>query len=103
LKGATAHKVLYPLLDAIGCATGKLHPAQWALAQPANVGPYTCLQGTMGGISLALRVQNQIHPADADNHALFITYRLVLTGPGTKRLAAPSSSIIPGINAVSFN
>lgn len=136
IEGICGVQVLYPLLDVIGRATGKLRPAQLALAQPANVGPYTCLQGTMGGIPLTLRVQNQIHPADADNHALLlhrltiacesgvltladthgpaiwnprlhthrdVTHRLVLTGPGTERLAVPSSSIIPGSEAVTFS
>ncbi|MDW3399103.1 thiazolinyl imide reductase, partial [Escherichia coli] len=39
--------------------------------------PYTSLHGDIGGVPCTLRVQNQIHPADADNHALLL-HRLTL-------------------------
>ncbi|MGG2142248.1 hypothetical protein [Symbiopectobacterium sp. RP] len=82
-----------------------------------------------------MRVQNQIHLGDADNHAFLLhrmtlatesgiltladthgpalwqqrlhthrdaTHRLVLDGPGTERLAAQSSSTLPGSEPNSF-
>lgn len=78
LEGICGAQVLYPLLDVMARALGKLHPATLAVAEPARVGPYTCLHGDIGGVPLSLRVQNQIHPADADNHALLL-HRLTLT------------------------
>lgn len=80
-------QVFYLLLDVIGRVTGKLRLAQLALAQPANVGPYTCLQGTMGGIPLTLRVQNQIHSADADNHVLLLHRLTIACKSGVLALA----------------
>lgn len=79
-------QVLYPLLDVIGRGIGGLRP--WRFADPAppppdlaalagSPGPYTHLHGVLGGTPLSLRVQNQIHPADPDNHALLL-HRLAL-------------------------
>ena len=78
IEGVCGAQVLYPLLDVIARALGKLRPAQLALMEPRQVGPYTCLHGSIGGVPLTLRVQNQIHPADADNHALLL-HRLTIT------------------------
>ncbi|WP_329791364.1 Gfo/Idh/MocA family oxidoreductase [Lentzea sp. DG1S-22] len=79
-------QVLYPLLDVIGRAVGGLRP--WRFADPvppppaldelARVpSPYTHLHGVVGGTPVSLRVQNHIHPADPDNHALLL-HRLSL-------------------------
>lgn len=79
-------QVLYPLIDVIGRAVGGLRPWRFADAEPpprelaalAHMpGPYTHLHGVIGGTPVSLRVQNQIHPADPDNHAL-VLHRLWL-------------------------
>ncbi|WP_067651943.1 Gfo/Idh/MocA family oxidoreductase [Nocardia harenae] len=74
-------QVAYSLLDVIGRAVGKLRP--WAIGEPATLSsevaalaatpmPYTPLSAVIGGIPVSLRIQNQIHPADPDNHALLL-------------------------------
>ncbi|UCM87041.1 Gfo/Idh/MocA family oxidoreductase [Streptomyces marincola] len=72
--------VLAPLVDILGRALGGLRP--WRLGDPAPVAdevraasdgqvPVRTLHGAVAGAPLTLRVQNQIHPGDRDNHALF--------------------------------
>lgn len=78
LDGMCGVQVLYPWLDIVGRALGRLRPLRLALMTPAQVGPYTCLSGTVGDVPVTLRVQNQIHPGDADNHALLL-HRVTLT------------------------
>lgn len=135
LEGACGAQILYPWLDMAARALGRVQPCRLALSQPAQTGPYTCLQGDIGGVPVTLRVQNQIHPGDADNHALLLhrmtlvaesgvltladthgpalwhprlhthrdaTHRLVLEGLGTERLAALSSTILPGSEPDTF-
>lgn len=74
-------QVLYPLLDVLARAVGG--PRPWYFSDPGQVPPelaaladtvppYTSVSGVLGGVPLALRVQNQISPADPDNHALLL-------------------------------
>ncbi|MGL9719599.1 Gfo/Idh/MocA family oxidoreductase [Symbiopectobacterium sp.] len=135
LEGVCGAQVLYPWLDMAARALGRLQPCRLTLTQPAHTGPYTAIQGDIGGVPVTLRVQNQIHPGDADNHAFLLhrmtlatesgvltladthgpalwqprlhthrdaTHRLVLDGPGTERLAAMSSSTLPGSEPDTF-
>ncbi|MCK9873820.1 Gfo/Idh/MocA family oxidoreductase [Nocardiopsis dassonvillei] len=82
----SAVQVLYPLLDVLARALGGLRP--WALTEPlatdsevasltAHAQPYRVLQGSVSGVPLTLRVQNQMDPSDGDNHAL-LWHRLAL-------------------------
>lgn len=80
-------QVLYPLLDVIARAVGGLGPWRFAdaVSPPSALDelartpdPYTYLHGVIGATPVSLRVQNQIHPADPDNHALLL-HRLSLT------------------------
>ncbi|WP_445222788.1 Gfo/Idh/MocA family oxidoreductase (plasmid) [Bradyrhizobium sp. Pa8] len=135
IDGICGAQVLYPLLDVTARAVGRLRPSALLPFEPARCGPYTSLHGEIGGTPCTLRVQNQIHPADADNHALLLhrltvgfdrgilaltdthgpviwsprlhthrdsTHRLVLSGPGTERLALPSSELLAGTEAGTF-
>jgi pyochelin biosynthesis protein PchG len=81
VDAAAGGQVVYSLLDIIGRAVGRLRP--WAIGDPAPVPPdsaaladppmpYTQLTAVIGGVPVSLRVQNQIHPADPDNHALLL-------------------------------
>ncbi|WP_280422727.1 Gfo/Idh/MocA family oxidoreductase [Nocardia carnea] len=81
VDAAAGGQVVYSLLDIIGRAVGRLRP--WAIGDPAPVAPevaaladppmpYTQLAAVIGGVPVSLRVQNQIHPADPDNHALLL-------------------------------
>ncbi|MEY9212480.1 Gfo/Idh/MocA family oxidoreductase [Thermobifida halotolerans] len=90
VDAASAIQVLYPLLDVLGRALGGLRP--WAFADPhpqeeavaalAHLPqPYRVLQGVVGGVPLVLRVQNQLDPADGDNHAL-LWHRLAIGAEG---------------------
>ncbi|MGW7005316.1 Gfo/Idh/MocA family oxidoreductase [Streptomyces sp. NPDC054933] len=69
VDAAAPIQLLYPLVDLLGRALGGFRP--WKLATlPHGGGPYRLVQGVLGGVPLTLRVQNQLHPGDADNHAL---------------------------------
>ncbi len=71
--------LLQPLVDILGLAVGGLRP--WAFTDPverpheltaleARPSPLTAIEGVVGGIPLSLRVHDELHPADRDNHAL---------------------------------
>ncbi|GAB3579651.1 hypothetical protein GCM10027445_48580 [Amycolatopsis endophytica] len=138
LDAACNSQVAYPLLDVLGRITATLRP--WAFGPaddvPADVGaasetaqPFRTLHAAIGGIPVTLRVQNQVHPEDADNHSYLLhrisagaeggvlsladthgpvlwnprlhsrrdgTGRLVMSGPGTERLAVPTTSVLGG-------
>lgn len=90
VDAAAGGQVLYPLLDIVGRAVGRLRP--WAVGAPAPVPPelaaladppmpYTNLTAVIGGVPMSLRVQNQIHPADPDNHALLL-HRIAIAFEG---------------------
>ncbi|NJQ05528.1 Gfo/Idh/MocA family oxidoreductase [Streptomyces lonarensis] len=88
VDAASPVHVLAPLFDILGRALGGLRP--WRLAEsapgegPVDAGggtPVRGLQGTIAGVPTTLRVQNQIHPGDRDNHALF-WHRVALTTEG---------------------
>lgn len=90
VDAAAGSQVVYSLLDIIGRAVGRLRP--WAVGDPAPVAPelaaladppmpYTHLTAVIGGVPVSLRVQNQIHPADPDNHALLL-HRLAIAFDG---------------------
>ncbi|MGP3975838.1 Gfo/Idh/MocA family oxidoreductase [Streptomyces sp. 8N114] len=133
VDAACNSQVAYPLLDVLGRAVGSLRP--WAFDADAAPGPelagpaqgpqpFRTLHAVTGGIPVTLRVQNEVHPDDPDNHSHLLhrialgtdagvltladthgpvlwnprlhaprdaTGRLVLSGPGTERLATPST------------
>ena len=77
--------VLFPFVDIVGRALGGLRP--WRLAEATGDGPLRSLTGRIAGVPLTVRVQNQLDPADRDNHAL-LWHRIVLgTGAGSLTLA----------------
>ncbi|WP_437904647.1 Gfo/Idh/MocA family oxidoreductase [Sorangium sp. So ce327] len=134
IDAACNSQVAYPLLDVIGRAAGDLRP--WSFSECAPRGgrpspvadqPFQSLSATLGGVPVTLRVQNQVHPEDPDNHSLLMhrislgcdagvltladthgpvlwnprmhsprdpTGRLIMSGPGTDRLAVESTLIL---------
>ncbi|MEV8393534.1 MULTISPECIES: Gfo/Idh/MocA family oxidoreductase [unclassified Streptomyces] len=77
IDAACNSQVAYPLLDVIGRAVGTLRP--WSFAEPRTVAgqPFLSLNAVVGGVPVTLRVQNQVHPEDPDNHS-FLMHRLAL-------------------------
>ncbi|WP_190816393.1 Gfo/Idh/MocA family oxidoreductase [Saccharopolyspora pogona] len=134
--------VLYPLIDVIGRALGGIRP--WRVADPVEPPdelavlagghhPLRSLSMVICGVPVSLRVQNQLDPADRDNHAL-LWHRITLAAEGgvltladthgpvlwSPRMHArrdadhrlvfdgpstrlPSTSIVPGSEAGSFH
>ncbi|MGI5286412.1 Gfo/Idh/MocA family oxidoreductase [Nonomuraea polychroma] len=86
---ACAVQVAYPMVDILGQALGRLRP--WSLADPAPLpepgAPFRSLQGTLAGVPLTLRVQNQLHHKDPDNHAHFLHRVAIGTDAGVLTLA----------------
>lgn len=75
VDAATPVHVLHPLLDVLARALGGARP--WAFAAPeawptelSPASPLRTVAGVIGGVPVTLRVQNQLHPGDRDNHAL---------------------------------
>ncbi|WP_434739396.1 Gfo/Idh/MocA family oxidoreductase [Micromonospora sp. SH-82] len=82
---ASSVHVLQPLADILVRAVGGVRPR--GLSEPVGSGPLRTLHGELAGVPLTLRVQNQIDPADRDNHALF-WHRIALgTDAGVLTLA----------------
>lgn len=86
---ACAVQVAYPMIDILGQALGRLRP--WSLADPAPIpapgAPFRSLHGTLAGVPLTLRVQNQLHHKDPDNHAHFLHRAAIGTDAGVLTLA----------------
>lgn len=93
--GVCSAQVLFPLLDILGRALGGLGP--WAFTDPVPLDavraatggpvPFRLVHGVLAGVPLTLRVQNQIDPADPDNHG-HLLHRVTLgCGAGTLTLA----------------
>ncbi|WP_437587934.1 Gfo/Idh/MocA family oxidoreductase [Sorangium sp. So ce1000] len=143
IDAACNSQVAYPLLDVLGRAAGDLRP--WSFSECAPRGdrsssaagqPFQSLNATIGGVPVTLRVQNQVHPEDPDNHSLLMhrislgcdagvltladthgpvlwnprlhsprdaTGRLIMSGPGTDRLAVESTSILGDQRARSYH
>jgi thiazolinyl imide reductase len=88
--------VLAPLVDILARALGGTRP--WRLGDPAPVpedvaaaangeAPLRLLHGAIAGAPLTLRVHNQLHPGDRDNHSLFWHRVAVGTEGGVLTLA----------------
>lgn len=86
IDAATSVHVLQPFLEILSDAMGGLRP--WAFDDPSPrsarldavahlKNPLTTVHGVIKGIPLALRVHNELHPADRDNHAL-LWHRIAL-------------------------
>ncbi|WP_033290191.1 Gfo/Idh/MocA family oxidoreductase [Amycolatopsis jejuensis] len=78
LDAACNSQVAYPLLDVLGRAAGTLRPWAFGAPQPvdetvagacAGEQPFRTLHAAIGGVPVTLRVQNQVHPEDPDNHS----------------------------------
>lgn len=79
-------QLLYPLIDLLGRALGGFRP--WQLdVLPAGDGPFRLVHGVLAGVPLTLRVQNQLHPGDPDNHALMWHRVTIGVESGTLALA----------------
>ncbi|MGH8083261.1 MAG: Gfo/Idh/MocA family oxidoreductase [Lysobacter sp.] len=73
IDAASNSQMIYPLLDLIGRAAGGMRP--WSFGDPladAASHPLRSLHGSLNGVPLSLRVQNQVHPDDPDNHSLLL-------------------------------
>ncbi|MER7168878.1 Gfo/Idh/MocA family oxidoreductase [Micromonospora sp. NPDC000207] len=82
---ASSVHVLQPLADILVRAVGGVRPR--TLSEPYGPGPLRTVHGELAGVPLTLRVQNQIDPADRDNHALFWHRIAVGTDGGVLTLA----------------
>ncbi|KAF1009812.1 MAG: hypothetical protein GAK32_01902 [Pseudomonas fluorescens] len=69
-------QVAYPLLDMLGRLSGGLRPWTFAPVLEATGGhPFTSLHASFNGVPVSLRIQNQVHPQDPDNHS-FLLHRV---------------------------
>ena len=78
IDAACGFQLAYSLLDILGQALGGVRPWSFgelpALGEPVRAGtgldfPFRSLDGVLAGVPITLRVQNQLDPADPDNHA----------------------------------
>jgi len=73
-------QVIYTLLDILGRALGSVRP--WTIeALGGDDAPFRTLAGTIAGVPLTLRVQNELDPGDPDNFA-HILHRVTLGTEG---------------------
>lgn len=81
VDAACSVQVLFPLVDILGQALGGLRPCSvWAAGQ-GEAAPFTMLGGLLSGVPLSLRVQNEMHPGDPDNHT-HLLHRITIGGSG---------------------
>ncbi|MEQ4715493.1 Gfo/Idh/MocA family oxidoreductase [Nonomuraea sp. B19D2] len=78
VDAACNSQVAYPLLDILGRLAGGLRP--WRFGEVAKgAGPFQSLHAEIGGLPVTLRVQNQVHPDDPDNHS-YLLHRIMAGG-----------------------
>ncbi|MFC0623427.1 Gfo/Idh/MocA family oxidoreductase [Kribbella deserti] len=75
VDAACSMQVAFPLLHILGDALGVLRP--WQVIAVGNEGPLSVLHGTIGGIPLTLRIQNEVDPDDPDNH-IHLLHRITI-------------------------
>ncbi|WP_336213794.1 Gfo/Idh/MocA family oxidoreductase [Nonomuraea sp. LPB2021202275-12-8] len=85
VEAACSVQVSYHLFDILGRALGGLRP--FDLPAPTGGGPFRTIDGTLAGVPFTLRVQNQLHPADPDNHAHLLHRVTIGAEGGTLTLA----------------
>lgn len=99
LDVACGFQLAFGLFDILGQALGTVHP--WDFGDVAKVPdrvlarlrpgldmPFRSLDGVFAGIPISLRVQNQLDPADPDNHAHLMHRITVGTEGGALTLVA---------------
>jgi pyochelin biosynthetic protein PchG len=99
LDAACGYQVAYSLFDILGRVLGGVRPWEFADLPPvpdrvrallpdgAEL-PFRSLDGVLAGVPLTLRVQNQLDPADPDNHAHLLHRVTVGTEGGALTLVA---------------
>jgi thiazolinyl imide reductase len=103
VDAASPVHVLHPFVDLLGRALGGLRP--WGFADPApfpadlaglagGPGPLRSLYGVVAGMPVTLRVHNQLHPGDRDNHALLWHRIAIGTEAGVLTLAATHGPVL---------
>ncbi|MFF9641211.1 Gfo/Idh/MocA family oxidoreductase [Kitasatospora aureofaciens] len=92
LDAVCSVQVAFPLVHILGDALGTLRP--WKLEALPATGPFGLLTGTVGGIPATLRVQNEVDPADPDNH-VHLLHRVTLgTAAGSLTLTDPHGPVL---------
>ncbi|TYK44024.1 thiazolinyl imide reductase [Actinomadura decatromicini] len=92
VEAACGVQVSYHLFDILGRALGGLRP--FDLPPPTGRGPFRTIDGTLAGIPFTLRVQNQLHPADPDNHAHLLHRVTIGAEGGTLTLAETHGPVL---------
>lgn len=103
IDATCASQVLYPLVDILGHAVGGLRP--WMFSDPPEIppvlrdlaltsAPFRALQGVLGGVPVALRVQNQIDPSNPDNHAHLLHRIMIGAEGGVLTLVDPHGPVL---------
>jgi pyochelin biosynthetic protein PchG len=84
--------VLNATLDVVASSLGRARP--WRFEFAASCGPFKTLAGTIGGVPITLRVQNQLHPGNRDSYA-HVLHRVTLGAEGgSLTLAAPHGPVL---------
>jgi pyochelin biosynthesis protein PchG len=91
VEAQTSFLVLYPLLDILATALGRLRPFDFAEA--SGPGLFRVVTGVIGGVPVALRVQHQLDPADRDNGAHLLHRISLYTAGGHLQLADPAGPV----------
>jgi len=97
VDAACGFQLAYSLLDVVRLALGGVRP--WGLAGPAASEPGTApvfraLDGTIAGVPLTLRVQNQLDPGDPDNFAHLMHRVTVGTESGSLTLVGTHGPVV---------
>lgn len=80
IDAMTSFTVLYPLTDIIGQVLGGIRP--WSLdVRPPAGGGLGCADGTIAGVPVSLRIQNEADPGSRDNGA-HVLHRITLATQG---------------------
>jgi pyochelin biosynthetic protein PchG len=84
--------VLGPTLEIVATALGRPRPYRFSAAE--RCGPYTSVAGEIAGVPVALRVQNEIHPANRDSFAHTLHRVTLVADGGSLHLAGAHGPVL---------
>lgn len=98
VDGACSLQLKVSFMDIVGRALGRLRPWEFqALPQKStggSGGPFRSLQGSIGGVPVYFRLQNQLHATDPDNHCHVYHHLTIGTEAGSLSLVDTHGPII---------
>ena len=99
IEGACSTQLKISFLDIIGRVIGKIRPWEFQSLPNTRIKsdapiPFRTIQGTIGGVPVIVRLQNQLHFSDPDNHCHLYHQLTLATSVGSLSLVDTHGPIV---------